>query len=273
MTEHEHHPGEHRHVHDESCEHYFTPAKTIALSVIIGAILICGTMLYNTRQYINTIAIPGGPQQLLNNALQGASQNQGSQQQAQQPSGPVNVNQRASAPVLGNKNAKVTVEEFSDFQCPYCKQFFSDTFAQIKSKYIDTGKIKFVFRNFPLPIHANAQGAAVAAECANNQGKFWEYHDLLFKNGQADGTNLALADLKKYADQMGLNNGTFGFGKNKFNQCLDSNATLSIVQGDLKDGQTAGVSGTPTFYVNGVQMVGAQPYANFEAAIEKALAQ
>ena len=128
-----------------------------------------------------------------------------------------------------------------------------------------------IFRHFPLPSHINAQGAAVASECANLQGKFWQYHDLLFKNGMADGTGLAVADLKKYADSLGLNSGTLGFSKNKFNQCLDSNATLNFVTGDQKDGSAAGVSGTPTFYINGKQLVGAQPFSAFQAAIDEAL--
>src|SRR3989344_9399332 len=97
------------------------------------------------------------------------------------PTGPVDVS-ADDDPVLGEKNAKVTIIEFSDFQCPFCSRFRDQTFDQIKSKYIDTGKVKFVYRDFPLTqIHPMAQKGAEASECADEQGKFWEYHDLLFQ--------------------------------------------------------------------------------------------
>jgi protein-disulfide isomerase len=92
-------------------------------------------------------------------------------------------------PILGNKNAKVTMVEWSDFQCPYCEQFFTSTLGQIKKEYIDTGKMKLAYREYPLPFHANAEKAAEAAECAHEQGKFWAYHDILFQN-QATWENL-----------------------------------------------------------------------------------
>lgn len=85
-------------------------------------------------------------------------------------------------PAQGKDNAKVTIVEFSDFQCPYCESFFTTTYAQIKKDYVDTGKVKVFYRHYPLPFHANAQIAAEAAECANEQGKFWDFHDILFKN-------------------------------------------------------------------------------------------
>jgi protein-disulfide isomerase len=144
---------------------------------------------------------------------------------------------------------------------------------QIQSKYIDTGKVKLEFRHYPLTqIHAKAEISSVAAECANRQGKFWQYHDLLYQNGQADGAGLDKDSLVKYANQLGLNSGTLGFGKNKFNQCLDSNATLDVVNKDLAEGGKDGVSGTPSFFINGQQIVGAQPFAQFQTAIEAALA-
>jgi protein-disulfide isomerase len=164
--------------------------------------------------------------------------------------------------------------EFGDFQCPFCKSYFQQTYPDIKSKYIDTGKVKLIFRHFPLTqIHVNAQISAVAAECANQQGKFWQYHDLLYTNGQSDGTALDKASLEKYATQIGLNSGTLGFGKNKFNQCLEGSATLSIVNADQQEGIKDGVSGTPSFFINGKPIVGAQPATTFETAIEAALKQ
>ena len=162
-------------------------------------------------------------------------------------------------PSWGPADAPVTVVEFSDFQCPYCARFVTDTYPQIKQQY--EGKIRFVFRDFPLStIHENAEKAAEAAGCANEQGKFWEYHDILFNNQQA----LDVASLKNYASQLGLDT-------TAFNQCLDTGTRAQEIQKDYQDGISYGVTGTPAFIVDGLLMVGAQPLANFQAAIDAAL--
>src|SRR3989344_6054331 len=117
------------------------------------------------------------------------------------PTGIATVNAKELAdddPYLGNKDAKVVMIEFSDYQCPYCARFEEGAYVDIKKNYIDTGKVKFVYRDFPLSFHENAQKAAEASECADEQGKFWEYHDLLFKNQGA----LDLISLKKYAADL-----------------------------------------------------------------------
>jgi len=168
---------------------------------------------------------------------------------------------------IGNENAKVTVIEFSDFQCPFCRSFWSGAYQQIKSEYIDTGKIKFVFRDYPLPFHQAAQISAEAAECAEDQGKFWEMHDKIFSEQGKQGTGTVTygaTELKKWASQLGLNS-------TKFNQCLDSGKYKSEVEKDLADGSSYGVSGTPTLFVNGYPIVGAQPFAVFKALIDKDL--
>jgi len=170
-------------------------------------------------------------------------------------------------PVIGNANAKVTVIEFSDFQCPFCRKFWEDTFHQLKKDYIDTGKIKFVYRDFPLPFHPAAQPSAEAAECAHEQGKFWEYHDKMFTEEakQGDGTVVyGVKELKLWAKQIGLNEATF-------NQCVDSHKYKAEVEKDSADGTLAGVNGTPSFFVNGQLLVGAQPFVAFKAAIDAAL--
>jgi len=249
-------------------------SSVIAGSIIIGAILISASVFYNTKLLIKYF---DNLQTKSLNAAAAVIQAQGGDlgnQQAAAPSdvqGAVQVPERKDAAVLGSKSAKVTMVEFSDFQCPFCVKFFKETYGQIKSKYIDTGKVKLVFRHYPLPFHQNAQKAAEAAECANRQGKFFEYHDLLFENSQSDGSGLAIADLKKYADQLGLNKGTLGFGKDKFNQCLDKGEAAETVKKDVSDAQSAGISGTPSFFVNGKKIVGAQPFSSFEQAIEEAL--
>lgn len=170
-------------------------------------------------------------------------------------------------PVLGNKDAKVTMIEFSDFQCPFCKQFFDNTFSQIKKDYIDTGKVKFVFRHFPLPIHPNAPLAANAAECANDQGKFWEMHDKLFETqdtwaGLAN--DAAKADFISYAGDLGLDT-------TAFDSCLSANQDADKIKKDTDAGTAAGISATPTFVINGEVVVGALPYDSFKQVIDAKL--
>ena len=164
-------------------------------------------------------------------------------------------------PSVGEKNAKLTIVEFSDFQCPFCGRFRSQTFDQIKKEYIDTGKVKFVFRDFPLnSIHPYAQKASEASECADEQGKFWEYHDKLFENQGA----LTVDNLKKYASDLSLDT-------KKFNDCLDSGKMTAEVNKDTQDAQASGGSGTPYFLVGNKPVSGAQPFANFKAAIDAQL--
>lgn len=173
---------------------------------------------------------------------------------------PVKVSAEDDA-VLGNKNAKVTMIEFSDYECPFCGRHFTDTYPQIKKDYIDTGKVKLVFRDFPLSFHQSAQKAAEAAECAGEQGKYYEMHDKLYSNQQA----LDVASLKKYAQELGLNTA-------KFNDCLDTGKMAAEVKKDLADGQSYGVQGTPAFFINGNLISGAQQYSVFKQAIDAALA-
>jgi len=170
-------------------------------------------------------------------------------------------------PAKGPADAKVTVVEFSDFQCPYCARFVLETFPQILSTYGD--KVRFVFMNFPLSqIHENAEKAAEASECANEQGAFWQYHDILFANQSA----LAVDNLKAYAAQLGLD-------ATKFDECLDSGRMASLVQADMeaatKAAQEAGLDrfGTPAFFINGKHLGGAQPFDVFKQAIDAALAE
>lgn len=173
-------------------------------------------------------------------------------------------------PFLGNPEAPVTVVEFSDFQCPFCRQLWRDTLPPLKEKYIKTGKVKFVYRDFPITsIHSMAQTYAEAAECADAQGKFWPMHDKIFeeqdKKGQGTVSGVSTADVKRWAKEIGLDESAFG-------SCLDSGTYRAEVAGDLADGQAAGVNGTPATFVNGRLISGAVPFAQFESAIEAALA-
>ena len=164
-------------------------------------------------------------------------------------------------PVKGSEDAPVTIIEFSDFECPYCSKYYSQTLPQIEENYVKTGKVKIVYKDFPLTrIHPDAMKAAQAAECAQDQGNFWEYHDKMFENQDS----LGVSSLKQYAQDLGLDT-------EEFNTCLDSGKYESEVQNDLQQGQSAGISGTPGFLINGRLVTGAQPYANFKQIIEEEL--
>jgi len=180
------------------------------------------------------------------------------------PTGIANVNAEDYVdddPSLGNENAPVTIVEFSDYQCPYCSRFRTQTLDQIKEQYIDTGKVRFVYRDFPLTsIHPMAQKSAEASECADEQGKFWEYHDAIFANQQS----LSIDNLKKWAKDLGLN-------ENKFNTCLDSGKYADEVKKDMNDGANLGVRGTPYFLVGNTVLEGAYPFEAFQQAIDAQL--
>ena len=161
---------------------------------------------------------------------------------------------------IGSNDASITIIEFTDFQCPYCSKFHEETFPIIKQNYIDTGKVKYVVKDFPLAAHAYAEQSAIATECANGQGKFWEYVDMLYKNQDY----LSKPLLKNYAKSLGLNETTF-------NQCLDNRETFSEVEKDAIEGTRVGVTGTPYFFINGVAVDGAYPYEVFQSVIEQEL--
>jgi protein-disulfide isomerase len=168
-------------------------------------------------------------------------------------------------PIIGSPDAPVTIIEFSDFQCPFCAAFFSETLPTIKTDYIDTEKVRMVYRDFPLSnIHPHAEEAAEAANCASEQGKFWEYHDLLFQNQQIWASGNTTVELRGYASNLGLD-------ETAFDQCLSSGRYADEVSKDLMDGQTAGVTGTPTFFINGLKVVGAQPSDVFTSIIDSEL--
>jgi protein-disulfide isomerase len=167
-----------------------------------------------------------------------------------------------NSPVWGPENAKVTIVEFTDFQCPFCERFYSDTYTLIRRNYKD--QVRFVFKHYPISsLHPDAMNAHLASECAREQGKFWEYHDIMFENQ----INLSRASLITYATTVGVQNA------DQFATCLDTQKYQSVVDSDLQAGSGYGVGGTPTFFINGTFVEGAQPYRVFEAAINQALAQ
>lgn len=161
------------------------------------------------------------------------------------------------SPSLGSPDAPVTVVVFSDFQCPYCAQFALGTMPQLEG-LIATGQVRFVYKHFPLATHAQAPLAAQAAACAQDQGRFWEYHDLLYAN--QDG--LEMDDLESYARDLDLDTG-------RFEECLESGARASAVAQDQALGRQLGVTGTPTFFFNGRRVVGALSPEQFRAELAR----
>lgn len=167
--------------------------------------------------------------------------------------------------VKGDPDAPVTIIEFSDYECPFCARFYTQTLPSIQEEYIDTGKAKLVYRDLPLPFHANAGPAAEAAECVRAQGgddAYFEMHDAMFESG-----DLSESSLVSLASGLGYD----------IQSCLDDETFKDEVQADYRDAQAAGASGTPTFFIGNdddgyIKLVGAQPFAVFQQAIEAELA-
>jgi len=163
----------------------------------------------------------------------------------------------ATGPSKGPANAPVTIVEFSDFQCPFCSRA-NPAIEQVLATYKD--QVRVVFRDFPLPFHDKAQKAAEAGHCAAEQGKFWEMHDQMFANQQA----LDVDALKGYAKTVGVDEA-------KFAECLDGDKMAELVKKNMADGEEAGVSGTPAFFINGKMLSGALPFEDFKKAIDAEL--
>ena len=187
----------------------------------------------------------------------------------QQPSAPVKIS-IDDDPIIGDPDAPITIVEFSDFQCPFCARFNAQTLPLILEEYIEQGKVKLVFRDFPIQsIHPNALPASVAAECANEQDKFKEMHDILFEKQNEWNkveTSEALSFFVQYAIDMQLDQDTF-------ESCLSSGKYIEEIKNDLEDGRDYGVSGTPGFFVGNdeigyVELKGAQPFESFKRVID-----
>lgn len=195
----------------------------------------------------------------------------------QYPSNPVKVS-IAGDPILGDKNAELTLVEFSDYECPFCKKTFTELLPELKKDYIDTGKLRLVYKDLPLPFHQNAAKEAEAAQCAKDQGgdvAYFKYHDQIFTKTSGGGAGIALDQLPILAEEINLN-------VVQFQKCLDDGKFKAEVNKDLAEAQKVGANGTPTWFlgktgssdtIEGTIIVGAQPYTIFKTAIDKALAQ
>jgi protein-disulfide isomerase len=172
-------------------------------------------------------------------------------------------------PAMGQPDAPITIVEFSDYQCPFCQQFAESTLPLLKAEYIDSGKVRYVYRDLPLDLHPFARKAAEVALCAGEQGKYWAMHDILFRNQQS----FANSVFSEYAVSLDLDSLLF-------EECLDSARYRQEIQNELIEGQRLGIQGTPTFFIGrsesdesivGRPLVGAQPYPVFRKLIDEEL--
>ncbi|MDQ6916655.1 MAG: DsbA family protein [Pseudomonadota bacterium] len=169
---------------------------------------------------------------------------------------------------VGKDSAPLVLVEYTDYQCPFCQRYHNDAFAQIKTNFIDTGKVRYISRDYPLPFHENARRSATAARCAAEQGKFWELRHTMIVNAN----QLQADKLGGYAQSVSLD-------VPKFQACVDSDKYRAAIDKDIAEGTAAGVSGTPSFVLGriengklqGVRIVGAAPYPQFEAKIQDML--
>ena len=176
----------------------------------------------------------------------------------------------AGRPSQGVQDAPVTMVEFSDYQCPFCKRHLTTVFPTLKKNYIDTGKMKYVFRDFPIPsLHPEARKGHEAAHCAGEQGRYWEMHHILFENSK----DFSVSALRRYAGKAGLDG-------DKFDECLQAGRYVKRVEEEMADGIKVRVSGTPSFVIGptgsgetitGTVVIGAQPYDVFRQVIESTL--
>ncbi len=199
------------------------------------------------------------------------------QQQAEPPQPTKGVASIDDDPVLGDKNAPVTIIEFSDYECPFCKRHFDTTLPQLVKEYVNTGKVKIVFRDLPLPFHEPmATKEAIAANCARKQGgdsQYFKFHDEIFKRTSSNGNGLDDIKIQTITTDLRLN-------KSQFTTCLADKSQEDEVKKDLADAGTAGATGTPTFVIgksssdgkiDGDLLVGAQPFTAFQAVIDPLL--
>ncbi len=171
---------------------------------------------------------------------------------------------------LGKSNAPLVMVEYTDYECPFCRQYHLNTFEQVRRNYVDTGKVMYVSRDFPLDMHKNAPRAAAAGRCAAEQNKFWELRHAMIANAD----KLGAEQIVGYAKELKLDIG-------KFRPCMLSNRFKQSIEEDMEEGRSVGISGTPSFVIGrmvngkleGVRMVGAMPYINFAQKLDQMLAQ
>lgn len=233
------------------------PSNALPLAVFLGLALIAAAIYFGPAKG-NFFATSGG-------SGSGAAPPPAAQPNDTTPKAPVNVTQ-GDLPVLGKPNAPVLIVEWGDYQCPFCGRLFEQVEPQVRQQYVETGKVRWAYRDFAF-LGQESVDAAMAARCANEQEVFWAYHDMLFESqeGENQGT-FSREKLKGFARELGLDTAAF-------NTCLDSEKYEDAVTVDTNAGRDAGVSGTPTTFVNGRVVNGAQPFDVFAKIIDEELAK
>lgn len=213
---------------------------SVPISIVVAGLLIAGAVWFRGTGNIDTTAQIGVK--------------------------PIKV-ELGNLPILGDEKAKITIIEFADYQCPFCESFFSQVEPILRDQYIKKGQVKIQWRDFAF-LGPESFWASEAARCANDQGKFWQYHDLLFnrQKGENEGA-FSKENLKKFASELGLNT-------QEFDACLDTGKYTQAVKDDSDYGRSVGVTGTPGTFINGEQVVGvnrADPFTQFKTVIDKYL--
>lgn len=236
----------------------------LPVSILIAAVMVCGALVF--------LALYKG------GAAPGGTGNAGGNNEGNAAAGTSTTMTVAQAmtlgprdAILGNANAPVTLIEYGDYQCPFCGEFFSQTEPQIVANYVNTGKVRMVFRDFAF-LGPESTVAANAAQCAEDQNKLWPYHDALYtakvadvaNGGQEDDGFFSTTELLKLGQQVGLDMTTF-------TSCVQNNTDANIVAQEKGDAAAVGINSTPSFLINGQQITGAQPYSVFQTAINTAL--
>ena len=258
---------------DDDSKIQLTQNKSKSMGLIIGLVIAVGAAAFFAGMYASNMNSNQISQEDLDDAIAKLElkilQNR---LPTNQPSEPVKIS-ADDDPVIGNPNAPITIIEFSDFQCPFCARFHVQTLPLLLEEYIEQGKVKLVFRDFPIQsIHPNALPAAVAAECANEQGQFKAMHDMLFDNQNQwskQETDIALSIFSQYATEIQLD-------QNTFDSCLTSGKYIEEIRNDLEDGRSYDVTGTPGFFIGNddigyVELKGAQPFESFKKVIDAQL--
>ncbi len=247
----------------------------MVLGMLLGSLIISGAILLAGNAVGDKLAATTGAAVL---GQTGTNPDAGTQPSQTAPTAPAATQKMAdlikdSAGVIGNANAPVVIVEFSDYQCPFCRSWAENVKGSLQTDYIDTGKVKLAYKDFPLSFHPMAPTYATAARCAGEQNKYWEMHDKIYseqaKFGSGTVSTVTKDNIKTWAADLGLN-------ATAFNTCLDSDKFSAQIQTNMREGSRVGVSGTPSFFIGkaggtGQLIVGAQPYTVFQAAIDAAL--
>ncbi len=233
----------------------------VLAALILGSCFIIGITMLTSTINNKEIIISDKSLDKLTVAIQSLRQNQVMPQPKMPQLGEKKVENAGvgATPIRGKSSAKVLMIEFSDFQCPFSKRFYSGSFPQLQKDYIDTGKVKFAYRDYPLGFHPHAKPAAIASRCADKQGKFWQMYDKLMSNNVVDQESI-----KRYSQEIGLNSASF-------EKCLADSSVAKAVDKDMEEANKLGVQGTPAFFINGRFIEGAYPYEVFKKIIDEEL--